>query len=188
MDQTKSYERYLDQQVPSILPQGRSAPLRFPGVNAAAMRGLSGWADPLGYGSRYMQGMGAALTLSYTDPGLGDIYTDGTNAYVAQAGGVYSNTVTGALVDINGNPVAAPAGSENIFTGASNAISAVESAAAGVATASKYVAWGLGALVLYMVWKEAQTPEGRGRFATQAKNTATGAAGAIGGAAKAAIL
>ena len=56
------------------------------------------------------------------------------------------------------------------------------------ASAAKYAVWGIAGLGLYMIYKEAQTPEGRRRFGNQVKNTATGAVRAGGAVAKAAIL
>ena len=102
--------------------------------------------------------------------------------------------------DVNGNalqyvdPTTGVAGNNysdtqpGLIDQASSLLSAGLGAGQKAATAAGYFAWGAGALILYMMYKESQTPEGRSRFGSQVKNTATGAARAAGTVAKAAIL
>ena len=174
----------LNQTVPNFVPQGPPTPLRG-GMGSLARRGRR-----MGRAS----GMGAIVQVGSTiASGPFQGYPTGT-VYLSsdELGNPIPMDASGNVLEYvlsDGTPGPTPGSSSpgifdqvgNVITGGLNAVNQAEKAV------SIGIWVGLG-LLAYVVYKEAETPEGRHRLGNQAKNTATGAAHAAGSIAKAALL
>jgi hypothetical protein len=166
----------IDLQVPTNTPQ------RLPGMVAPRLRGRMG-DNVIATGTEMV-----GVPMIYTLQSNGDILTPNSN-------GTFTDPATGLSYDPNGNQITAAQAGSNVYTavgnavaGGANLVSSLENAGTQTANAGSVVVWGLAGLVLFMVFKESQTEEGRARFGRQVKNTASGAAHVAGTAAKAALL
>lgn len=180
----------LNQTVPTVPPQGPPEGQPFPSRAVRRMGGL---------GSCGRRGGRSRMRGPLDDVAAGVGYTTDANGNLVDANGNIIETAAQiAAANSSGgsgliSQVAAIPG--QITTLTTTGLSTLNTVAAdvgqGVQTLTNVgtaMLWGGGAILLYMLWKESQTPEGRARFGSQVKNSATGAARVAGSAAKAALL